>query len=397
MAGERPATICFPFTGDAVGGSYISVLGLIRKLDRNRFTPLVLPQRPDGAVAALFREHGIDIEESFQWSEQNFARRIGPRALIKALGDVPSQLRFLRSRNVDIVHSNDGRTHATWALATRLAGAKLLWHHRGNPSALGLRLAAPLLADQVVAVSQFALPRPGLFSAAGKSEVVHSPFDTTLKEDRAAAHAALATELNAPDDAIFIGYFGTFIDRKRPALFIDSIAALVARNPGSAIYGVLFGEDLDGRTQNALETRVKKHSLTENVRFMGWRKPGSRWIAACDILMVPAVNEPFGRTLIEAMLVGTPIVATRSGGNIEALRDGEIGQLVAPESADALAAACLRYCESPAFARLMAHRAERDARMRFGEEAHARRIMEIYERMLAGKAGASACSQRQAA
>src|SRR3546814_10487027 len=63
MINREPATICFPFTGDAIGGSHISVLGLIRNLDRSRYRPLILPQRPDGAVAALFREHRIRSEE----------------------------------------------------------------------------------------------------------------------------------------------------------------------------------------------------------------------------------------------------------------------------------------------------------------------------------------------
>src|SRR3546814_7247585 len=100
----------------------------------------------------------------------------------------------------------------------------------------------------------------------------------------------------------------------------------------------MFGAALDNRTQSALEKKVQMLKLGEHVRFMGWRTPGVRWIAACDMLMVPAIDEPFGRTLIEAMLVGTPIVATRSGGNIEALRDGDIGQLVQPESASARSA-----------------------------------------------------------
>src|SRR3546814_5237200 len=99
-------------------------------------------------------------------------------------------------------------------------------------------------------------------------------------------------------------------------------------------------------------------------------------------------------TLIEAMLVGTPIVATRSGGNIEALRDGDIGQLVQPESASALAAACQRYCDSPAFAKSMADRARTDACSRFGEDAHARQIMAIYDRMLS-RNPASAVEHRQ--
>src|SRR3546814_14156037 len=81
----------------------------------------------------------------------------------------------------------------------------------------------------VVALSRFALPRPVLFTAASKAEVVHSPFDISVHEDRTAARTALLNELRAPADSIFIGYFGTFVERKRPELFIESIAALIAR------------------------------------------------------------------------------------------------------------------------------------------------------------------------
>src|SRR3546814_640046 len=69
----------------------------------------------------------------------------------------------------------------------------------------------------------------------------------------------------------------------------------------------MFGAALDDRTQSALEKKVQMLKLGEHVRFMGWRTPGVRWIAACDMLMVPAIDEPFGRTLIEAMLVGHPL------------------------------------------------------------------------------------------
>src|SRR3546814_1935434 len=62
-------------------------------------------------------------------------------------------------------------------------------------------------------------------------------------------------------------------------------------------YTTLFRSD--DRTQSALEKKVQMLKLGEHVRFMGWRTPGVRWIAACDMLMVPAIDEPFGRTLIE--------------------------------------------------------------------------------------------------
>src|SRR3546814_10324884 len=92
-------------------------------------------------------------------------------------------------------------------------------------------------------------------------------------------------ELGAPADSIFIGYFGTFVERKRPELFLESIAALIARQPGRPIYGLMFGAALDDRTQSALEKKVQMLKLGEHVRFMGWRTPGVRWIAACDLLM----------------------------------------------------------------------------------------------------------------
>src|SRR3546814_16715117 len=84
MINREPATICFPFTGDAIGGSHISVLGLIRNLDRSRYRPLILPQRPDGAVAALFREHRIEIEQSFHWTEPPFDMRIDARTVLRS-------------------------------------------------------------------------------------------------------------------------------------------------------------------------------------------------------------------------------------------------------------------------------------------------------------------------
>src|SRR3546814_19276273 len=98
MINREPATICFPFTGDAIGGSHISVLGLIRNLDRSRYRPLILPQRPDGAVAALFREHRIEIEQSFHWTEPPFDMRIDARTGLTVLGAIKHERASGRER-----------------------------------------------------------------------------------------------------------------------------------------------------------------------------------------------------------------------------------------------------------------------------------------------------------
>jgi glycosyltransferase involved in cell wall biosynthesis len=104
---------------------------------------------------------------------------------------------------------------------------------------------------------------------------------------------------------------------------------------------------------------------------------------------VPAVDEPFGRTLVEAMLLGTVVVAAASGGNLEAIRAGETGYLVPPDNAAAFADQILRVVRAPELCRAVADAARRDALSRFGLRQHAEAIMRVYDAMLGRSAAQS--------
>jgi glycosyltransferase involved in cell wall biosynthesis len=116
---------------------------------------------------------------------------------------------------------------------------------------------------------------------------------------------------------------------------------------------------------------------------MGFRYPPERWLAGCEVLLVPAVDEPFGRTLIEAMLLGTVVVAAASGGNPEAIRDGATGCLVPPDDAAAFAQRTLDLLAAPTVAASLADAARHAALGRFGLRQHADAIMGVYDAMLA--------------
>ncbi|WP_242126760.1 glycosyltransferase family 4 protein [Sphingobium sp. Sx8-8] len=389
-AENRPLRICFPFSGDSVGGSHISVRGLMTNLDPALYRPIVVTEVPDGMIARFFAgqermddpgAHGLFVPgEAFTL-----------RKFTRTLAGVLPRARFLRRQRIDIVHVNDGRSSANWALAARLAGTRLIWHHRGDPRALGLRLLAPALAHRVLAVSAFALPPEGIWSARDKASVVHSPFDTGISIDRAKARDTLIRELGVTPDTLLLGYFGAFVPRKRPLLFVDMMARLrgLVDRP---VMGVMFGEARLPAMDSALRQHIAGKGVAGQVKLMGYRTPGPFWIAACDQLVVPAVGEPFGRTLVEAMLVGTPIVAARSGGNIEAL-EGGVGLLVEPDDADALARACAELGARGKGAgkaageaamdmgREMALAAQADARRRFSEATHCARVSAIYEQL----------------
>lgn len=383
--------ICYPFAGGIAGGSHISVIKLIRSLDRQRFTPLILVHHVEGEVAEMLRSEGLAFERAPAVHHFGHAAGIpsarGPGRLLRAAVAQFRLARFLRTRRVRIVHTNEGPMHATWALPARLAGARLLWHHRATPDARGLKYLAPLLADRIVSVSRFALSQSPLARAAHCS-VVYSPFDTDdAVVDRASARQALIAELGVPAETRIVGFFGNFVDRKRPLAFVDAIAAIARRAPAMPVMGVMFGAIVESRLEAAVLERAREAGVAGRVRLMGFRYPGLPWLAACDVHAVTAVDEPFGRSLIEAMLIGTPVVAVASGGNSEAIRDGVNGLLAPPDDAEAMAGRILELLGSPAGAAAIAACACADARAGFGHERHARAIAGIYDELLARRAG----------
>ncbi len=380
-ARSRPLRICFPFAGDELGGSHVSARGLMEGLDPGRYQLLVVPEVPEGTIAGFFSEFAQVPDPAPPARSFVPGARFGLGKALRALAGVPRRVRFLRENAIDVVHSNDGRSHAGWALAARLAGARLVWHHRGDPDARGLRYAAPLLASRIFTVSRFSLPQGGS-SAAKAAQVVYSPFDTSVTADWATMRRTLIEELGCAPDAVICGWFGNFVQRKRPLEFVEAVEQLgvLLDRP---VVGLMFGDPRNTEVGGALPERIARVSGNARVVMMGYRAPGHEWLAGCDLLLVPAAREPLGRTLVEAMLVGTPVVATDSGGNPEAL-EGGCGVLCPLDDPTAMARAAADLLADPERLDAIRTRARSEARRRFSRENHIRQVTAVYEE-LAGK------------
>jgi glycosyltransferase involved in cell wall biosynthesis len=108
-------------------------------------------------------------------------------------------------------------------------------------------------------------------------------------------------------------------------------------------------------------------------------------LRASNVFCLPSRNEGFSNALIEAMGCGLPCVATRVGGNAEALEEGKSGYLVATEDADAMADRILRLLRDPVLARRMGEAARETVRARFSMDAMMNRLTGIYDELLAAK------------
>lgn len=304
---------------------------------------------------------------------------------------LPRMMRLLRRIDPDIVHSNEGRIHTSWALPTRLSGRKHLWHHRQDPRAFGVNKLAPLLSHAIVSVSYFSRPAAPVRPIDGKFSVVRSPFDFPAEiPDKRAARQAILDELSLPGDAVLLGWFGTLTERKKPIRFIEAVAEIQRHLPGRPVHGLMFGgtpgahSTLDRDCARAAAGR----GMAGAIHMMGFRSPIAPYMAGVDVKLVTALNEPFGRTLIESMHLGTPVVATRHGGNVEAIEDGVTGFLVEPETPSAFVAPVLRLLQDPACHDAIVAAARRDVLSKYGRDIHLREICAIYDRLCPPSGGA---------
>lgn len=380
-----PIRILFPFVGgDVVGGSHQSALRLIRGLDRAQFAPVIVLHGGEGKLAEQIKASGLSYQR-LDWPgiiAPRYSRSASDVSLPRyVLQSIPALARLLRQQKIDIVHTNDGRMHGSWALPTRLAGRKFIWHHRQAPDAFGVNKIAPLLANHIISVSHFSCPSRPLRSVEGRISVIRSPFDLPeTRPDRGEAAAALRERLGIAANAVVVGYIGTLNLRKRPMHFIAALHALREALPDRPVHGAICGttERDDEPILDELRNVIDHYGMSEQVHLMGQVNPIESVMAGLDALWITALDEPFGRTLIEAMHLRTPLVATRHGGNPEAIRDGETGYLVDPADPAAFVAPTLSILNNPLNARCLTSSAAAELSQYCARE-HIRRVQALYQ------------------
>jgi glycosyltransferase involved in cell wall biosynthesis len=94
-----------------------------------------------------------------------------------------------------------------------------------------------------------------------------------------------------------------------------------------------------GPLQEELRERAQRKNIGDRVHFLGFRDDGASFIAAADVFVLSSVWEGVPLAVQEAILLGTPVVATDVGGMSELITDGVSGRLVRSGDPDALAAA----------------------------------------------------------
>ena len=195
--------------------------------------------------------------------------------------------------------------------------------------------------------------------------------------------------LGPEGDATVLAYVGRFTSAKRVPLLIRAFARARARFDRPASLLVWGGHP--GEWEDEHPVTVARQVGTDGIFFAGWRghEDLPKGLAASDALVMPSVNDSYPQTPLEAMAVGLPVLATRSGGfpsmiNLDPRKP--TGWLVEPDDEQALAAALIEAVNRP------------DERLRRGAAAlaHARAHLSWAGRVAGFEAAYAAAGERHA-
>lgn len=189
-----------------------------------------------------------------------------------------------------------------------------------------------------------------------RAEVVHVPVES----DPPAATAPWDRGGGGP----VVGFVGRIEPRKGTLDLVRAAPAIRRGAPGARI--VVIGSDPYGSDP----TYLRAVTDSPEVEHHPWMDNAAGVMRHLDVLVLPSRQEPFGTVLAEAMIVGTPVVATMVGGLAEVVQDGVTGRLVAPGDPEALAAGVLDVLGR----REAMSVAARTAARRFGADDYADRV-----------------------
>ena len=174
-----------------------------------------------------------------------------------------------------------------------------------------------------------------------------------------------------------------FIGRLAPQKGVRTLveAARPLRAPGAQVL-VVGG----GPQRLTLEREVRRLGVDDVVHFFGFvsheRVPAI--LSHADLLVLPSLYEELGTILLEALWVGVPVVASRTGGIPNIIADGVNGLLVSPGDSEELAHAIIRVLSSPDLARRLGE-AARERAKGYDWEVLAERVLAAYRGVTAGR------------
>jgi L-malate glycosyltransferase len=285
-----------------------------------------------------------------------------------------------------LVHFHFVDPYSPYVATAKLAGAKVMVHDhvclvpRPGPRALLKRVRGAALnrfVDLRAAVSEYTATTAQQAHGVPPERICVIENAIDLSRFRDADGAAVRAELGLSREKLVVSV--ARLDEEKGGSVLIRALSLLDGDAQLALVG-------EGECAAAWSELAATLGVLERVHFLGLRNDVEEVLAASDLVVVPSQwQEAFGLAVVEGMAAGKPVVVTDSGAMPRIV--GDAGLVVPRHDAVAMAEALQRVLADETLARRLAVRARRRAEERYGMERYVGRMLEVYQRLLAGRTG----------
>ncbi|MGA1844475.1 MAG: glycosyltransferase [bacterium] len=374
----RAIRILYLVTDSHFGGTEASVLRLACGMKQRGMQVGVCSMKRPGCMAQELQSRGIEV------THLNLPQRITVTYPLHFIMGFFRWRRHLRQAAPDIVHSflfqanlmaGMGRIFSGGKGARRnIASVRCIDRNKARWRILLDRWALKR-ADMVMAVSKAVKKRysdrEGIASDAIRV-IYHGVEDRFLEEGRAGA--SVRARLDIKEGEWLMGTAARLHRDKGLGMLLQGFARIVASIPRVRL--LIVG---DGPEREALGTMAERLGIAERVMFAGFQSDVLPWMACLDIFCLTSEEEGLPQSLLEAMALGRPVVATRVGGTGEVIgREGVEGILIPPGDVDALCRAVVSLIRSSENAQRMGNEARKRIQRGFLLEDTLQKVADLY-------------------
>jgi len=325
-------TVLFLSHTAELNGAELWLLQFLTGLNRDKFNPLLVVPYP-GPLVDRAQTSGVEtVSIPFKWwlTEKSKIWK-QPVSWLWNVRSVLRMARLIEERNVDAVFSNSSASFSG-ALAAKTKRIPHIWAvHEilgGKQPQLSFLLGQRTLIRLIqslscrIVVSSRATGK--CFGENAKVRLVYSGVD--LPSGDPSNSKVIRTKFNISEDDVVLGMVGRICDEKGQREMIQALGLLRKDHPRLKL--LLAGRVKDKSYFSILQKLIERENLGDCVIFTGFQKDIISLLEALDCLIVASKMESFGRTIIEAMSVHTPVIAVRSGGIPEIINPNENGLLL---------------------------------------------------------------------
>jgi glycosyltransferase involved in cell wall biosynthesis len=212
--------------------------------------------------------------------------------------------------------------HLIFLIASRFVSTKHLWHQRTPMPRSDLGQRVYLLCDKLVVISNFILDQIHASIPSNRLSMIYNPIESHL----ASSNELLVRKELFSKKKHTLAFVANMAHRKRPGVFLELAKYLTKIHPNKYKFIMI------GRVSSDIEEIVNRYkkcgALDDAFEIAGFQSNIEEYWSSIDFLISPAVNEGFGRTIVEAMRAGVVVIAYNSGGHSEIIQHKYNGYLV---------------------------------------------------------------------